>query len=180
MKKTVKGSAKKTKAPAKSSAKKTPVKKAKVNPIPEGYHTVTPYLCVRDAEKALEFYKKAFGAIEIVRMADPSNGKIGHAEIKIGNSMIMLADEFPEMGFKSPQMFGGSPVSIHLYVEDVDALARKAIKAGAKVIREVKDQFYGDRNGAVEDPFGQTWYMSTHIEDVTPEEIEKRLKAMSN
>ena len=144
--------------------------------IPEGYHSVTPYLCVRDAARALEFYKKAFGATELMRMADPS-GKIGHAEIKIGDSHIMLADEFPEMGFRSPQSLGGSPVAIHLYVEDVDATASQAVAAGAKLVREVKDQFYGDRNGSVEDPFGHVWYISTHLEDVSEEEMRKRAAA---
>ena len=149
---------------------------SKVKPIPEGYHSVTPYLCVKDAASALEFYKKALGATELMRMPHPG-GKIGHAEIKIGDSMIMLADEFPEMGFRSPQTLGGSPVAIHLYVEDVDAVVGQAVANGAKLVKEVKDQFYGDRSGAVEDPFGHVWYISTHVEDVLPEEIEKRAAA---
>ncbi len=119
-----------------------------VKPIPDGYHTITPYICVKDAVNAIEFYKKAFGATELMRLADPS-GKIGHAEIKIGDSHLMIADEFPEMNFRSPQSLGGSPVSIFLYVEDVDAMANQAVAAGAKVVREVKDQFYGDRSGTL-------------------------------
>src|SRR5712691_3595419 len=136
----------------------------KVKPIPHGYHTATPYLIVSGAAGAIEFYKKAFGATELMRMADPK-GKIGHAEIQIGDSHIMLADEFPEMGYRSPQSLGGSPVSIHLYVEDVDTLASQAIAAGAKVLRPVKDQFYGDRSGTFEDPFGHVWTIATHVED---------------
>jgi PhnB protein len=151
---------------------------SKVKPIPEGYHTVTPYLCCKDAAAAIEFYKKAFGATELMRMGDPS-GKIGHAEIQIGDSHVMLADEFPEMGFLSPQSVGGSPVMMHLYVEDVDAKVPKAVAAGAKVTRPVADQFYGDRGGQLQDPFGHKWYVSTHKEDVSPEEIKKRIAAMS-
>jgi PhnB protein len=148
----------------------------KTKAIPEGYRNVTPYLCVKDAARALEFYQKAFGATELMRMADP-NGKIGHAEIKIGDSIIMLADEFPEMGFRSPQSLGGSPVAFYLYVEDVDATVDQAVAAGAKLIREVKDQFYGDRSGQVEDVFGHVWYVATHKEDVAPEEIRQRAAA---
>jgi PhnB protein len=144
-----------------------------VKPIPEGYHNVTPYLCCKGAADAIEFYKKAFGATEVLRMGDPS-GKVGHAELQIGDSRIMLADEFPEMGFRSPQSIGGSPVMLHLYVEDVDATVPKAVAAGARVTREVADQFYGDRGGQVEDPFGHKWYVSTHKEDLSPEEIQKR------
>ena len=144
-----------------------------VKPIPEGYHSVTPYLCVKGAAAAIDFYKKAFGAKELLRMPAPGE-KIGHAEIQIGDSHVMLADEFPEMGFLSPQSVGGSPVMMHLYVEDVDVTANKAVAAGAKVTRPVADQFYGDRGGQVEDPFGHKWYVSTHKEDVSPEEIEAR------
>ena len=146
-------------------------------PIPDGYHSVTPYLCVNDAARAIEFYKQAFGATEVLRFEAPG-GKIGHAEIKIGDSQIMLADEFPEMGFRSPQTIGGSPVALYLYVEDVDALADQAVAAGAKLVKPVKDQFYGDRNGQLEDPFGHAWYISTHTEDVSPEELHKRVAAM--
>jgi PhnB protein len=147
-----------------------------VKPIPEGYHTVTPYLIVKNAARAIEFYKKAFGATELMRMAEPS-GRIGHAEIRIGDSPIMLADEVPEMGFRSPESFGGSPVSILLYVEEVDAVFNQAVAAGAKVQRPVADQFYGDRTGGVTDPFGHIWYIATHKEDVSPEEMRKRAAA---
>ena len=148
---------------------------SKVKPIPEGYHTVTPYLCCRDAGAAIEFYKKAFGAKEILRM--DNQGKVGHAELQIGDSRIMLADEFPEIGFVSPQSVGGSPIMIHLYVEDVDMTANRAVAAGAKVTRPVADQFYGDRGGQFEDPFGHKWYLATHKEDLSPEEIGRRAAA---
>ena len=151
---------------------------SQVKPIPEGYHSMTPYLCVKGAADAIEFYKKAFGAKELLRMPAPG-GKVGHAEIQIGDSRVMLADEFPEMGFVSPQSVGGTPVMMHLYVEDVDATVPKAVAAGAKVTREVADQFYGDRGGQVEDPFGHKWYVATHKEDLSPEEINRRAaKAM--
>jgi PhnB protein len=149
---------------------------SKPRPIPEGYHTATPYLIIKDAAKAIEFYKEAFGAKEMMRMSQP-DGRIGHAEIKIGDSPIMLADEFPEMGARSPQSLGGSPVSILLYVEDVDAFAKQAVAAGTKVVRPVKDQFYGDRSGSFEDPFGHQWHIATHVEDVAPEEMHKRAAA---
>ena len=148
----------------------------KVKPIPEGYHTATPYLIVKDAARAIEFYKKAFGATELMRMSGPG-GKIGHAEIKIGDSPIMLADEVPGMGFRSPESLGGSPISILLYVEDVDVVFSEALDAGAKVQRPVADQFYGDRTGGVTDPFGHVWYIATHKEDVSPEEMKKRAAA---
>ena len=146
-----------------------------VKPIPDGYHTVTPYLIIKGAADALEFYKKAFGATELFRMEH--EGKIGHAEMKIGDSPIMLADEHPEMGHHGPQSLGGSPVSILLYVEDVDALFKQAISAGAKEDRPVEDKFYGDRGGSLTDPFGHIWHIATHKEDVTPEEMEKRMAA---
>ena len=149
-----------------------------VKPIPDGYHTITPYICVNDAANAIEFYKKAFGATELMRLDHPS-GKIGHAEIKIGDSHLMLADEFPEMNFRSPQTLGGAPVSLYLYVEDVDAVADQAVAAGAKVVREVKDQFYGDRSGTLEDPYGHVWNIATHKEDVSLEEINKHATASS-
>jgi PhnB protein len=148
----------------------------KAKPIPEGSHTATPYLIIKGAAQAIEFYKKAFGATEVMRFAQP-DGKIGHAEIKIGDSHIMLADEFPEMGARSPQSLGGSPVSILLYVEDVDAQAKLAVAAGAKAVRPVKDQFYGDRSGSFEDPFGHQWHIATHVEDVAPDEMHKRAAA---
>jgi PhnB protein len=149
---------------------------SKVKPIPEGYHTATPYLIVKDAARAIEFYKKAFGATELMRMPGPG-GKIGHAEIKIGDSPIMLADEVPGMGFRSPESLGGSPISILLYVENVDVVFSEALAAGAKVQRPVADQFYGDRTGGVTDPFGHVWYIATHKEDVSPEEMKKRAAA---
>jgi PhnB protein len=148
-----------------------------VKPVPDGYHTVTPYLIVHDAAGAIEFYKKAFGARELLRLGGP-NGKIGHAEIQIGDSPIMLADEHPEFLARSPKTIGGSPVSICLYVPNVDTLASQAVAAGAKVLRPVKDQFYGDRSGTFEDPFGHTWTIATHKEDLTAEEIGKRMEAM--
>jgi PhnB protein len=150
---------------------------SKVNYTPEGYHTVTPYLIVGDAAKAIEFYKQAFGATELFRMEAPG-GKIGHAEIKIGNSPIMLADEMPEMGYMSPQSLGGTPVSIMIYVEDVDTVAGQAVAAGAQVLKPVADQFYGDRSGSFADPFGHQWHVATHIEDVSPEEMSKRVAAL--
>jgi len=148
-----------------------------VKPIPEGYHTATPYLIVREGAKAIDYYKRAFGATELFRMPGP-DGKLGHAEIRIGNSPIMLADENPEMGARSPQALGGSPVSILLYVQDVDKQFPQAIAAGGKVVRPLKDQFYGDRSGTLEDPFGHVWTIATHKEDVTPEEMNKRMEAM--
>jgi len=148
-----------------------------VKPIPEGYHSVTPYLVVQDGAGAIEFYKRAFGATELMRMAGP-DGKVGHAEIRIGNSPIMLADEFPDMGALSPRSLGGSPVSLLVYVEDVDAQFRQAIAAGAKEIRPVADQFYGDRSGVLEDPFGHVWSLATHKEEVSHEEMQRRSQAM--
>lgn len=147
----------------------------KVKPIPDGYHTATPYLILKDAAQAIDFYKRAFGAAELMRFPGPG-GKIGHAEIKIGDSQIMLADEFPDMGHKSPTSLGGTPVSIMLYVNDVDATAAQAVSAGAKVTKPVQDQFYGDRSGTIEDPFGHVWHISTHKEDVAPDEMDRRVK----
>jgi PhnB protein len=148
----------------------------KVNPIPDGYHSVTPYLCVDGAARAIEFYKEAFGATEIMRM-DAPGGKIGHAEIRVGDSVIMLADEHPEMNFRSPRSVGGTSARFMIYVEDVDARVERAVAAGATLTRPVKDQFYGDRAGGVEDPFGHHWYIATHVEDLSPEEIKRRLDA---
>lgn len=148
--------------------------KTKVTPVPKGLHTVTPYLIIRNAARAIEFYKKAFGATEVMRFADPRSGKIGHAEIKIGDSSVMLADEYPEMQYRSPQSLGGSSVLMQLYVEDVDALFKQAVAAGAKVLRPVADQFYGDRSGSVTDPFGHLWNIATHKEDLSDEELLKR------
>jgi PhnB protein len=143
-----------------------------MKPIPEGYHSVTPYMICKGAADAIEFYKKAFGAVEVMRMAGP-NGRIGHAEIKIGDSHIMLSDEHPEMGIYSPQHYGGSPTSVLLYVENADATVNAAVTAGAKVTRPLKDEFYGDRAGTVVDPFGHQWYVHTHIKDVSPEELQR-------
>ena len=145
-------------------------------PIPEGYRTVTPYLIIKGAAEAIEFYKRAFGATELLRMADP-HGRVGHAEIKIGDSVIMLADEHPAMGYRGPRSFGGSSVSILLYLEDVDAVFERALKAGAKAQRPVANQFYGDRTGTLEDPFGHVWTVATHVEDVPPEEMRRRAEA---
>jgi len=150
-----------------------------VKPIPDGYHSVTPYLCVRRAAQAIEFYKKAFLATERMRIAQP-DGRVGHAELQVGDSVIMLSDEFPEIGARSPQSLGGSPVSIHLYVEDADAIFSQAVAAGAKIKRPIADQFYGDRLGGVEDPFGHTWWISTHKEDFSPQEIERRAALASH
>ena len=145
--------------------------------IPDRYHTATPYLIIKCAAKALDFYKKAFGATELMRMQG-SNGKVGHAEIRIGNSPIMLADEYPDMGYKSPQSLGGSAVSIMLYVENVDKTVERAVAEGAKITKAVQDQFYGDRNGTIHDPFGHVWTISTHVEDVSPEEMQRRAEAL--
>jgi PhnB protein len=144
-----------------------------VRPVPEGYHSVTPYLAIDGAAGAIEFYKKALGAAEVMRMPAPG-GKVGHAEIEIGGSRIMLADEFPDMGFRSPKAIGGSPVSLHLYVEDVDVVAKRAVAAGAKELRPVKDQFYGDRTGTFEDPYGHVWHIATHKEDLSSDELKRR------
>jgi PhnB protein len=148
-----------------------------VKPKPDGYHTATPYLVIDGAAKALDFYKKAFSATELMRMADPKTGRVGHAEIKIGDSPIMLADEYPEMGYRGPKALGGTPVSIMLYVNDVDAVAKQAEAAGAKVLRPVQDQFYGDRAGTFEDPFGHMWTIATHKEDIPPDEMKRRAEA---
>ncbi len=147
-----------------------------VKPIPEGYHSVTPYLIIRGAAEAIEFYKKAFGAVELFRFPSP-DGKVGHAEIKIGDSPIMLADEYPPMGYKGPQSIGGSPVSLMIYVEDVDTIYNQAVTAGAAVKEALQDKFYGDRTGTLVDPFGHVWHISTHKEDVSMEEMERRAKA---
>jgi PhnB protein len=148
-----------------------------VKPIPEGYHSVTPYLIVKGGAKAIEFYKKAFGATEIMRL-EGTGGSLGHAEIRIGNSPVMLADEYPEMGFRSPQTLGGAGVSLMVYVEQVDAVFQRAIAAGAKELRAVQNQFYGDRSGTLQDPFGHVWTISTHVEDIAPEEMHRRSQEM--
>lgn len=145
-----------------------------VKPIPEGYHSVTPYMIVDDATAALDYYLKAFGAQEIVRM--PMGGKIGHAEIKIGDSMVMLSDEWPDRGALGPKSRGGTTVSLMIYVSDADAVFKRAIEAGGKQQKPVENQFYGDRSGTLEDPFGHVWTIATHVEDVTPEEMERRME----
>jgi PhnB protein len=144
-----------------------------VNPIPEGYPRVTPYLIVDGASDAIDFYTSVLGATERMRM-DAPGGRIGHAELEIGDSVVMLADENPEMNARGPRAFGGSPVSLMVYVEDVDGVFGRALEAGAKEVRPVEDQFYGDRLGAFEDPFGHEWNVASHVEDVPPEEMEKR------
>jgi PhnB protein len=146
-------------------------------PIPDGYRTATPYLIVKGAAEAIEFYKRAFGATELLRMADPK-GRVGHAEIRIGDSVIMLADEHPEIGHRGPRSLGGSSVSILLYLPDVDAVFERAIKAGARTARPVENQFYGDRSGTLEDPFGHVWTIATHVEDVPREELKRRAAAI--
>jgi PhnB protein len=150
----------------------------KARPIPEGYHTVTPYLCLQGAASAIEFFKQAFGAKEVMRMEAPG-GKIGHAEVAIGDSRIMFADECPERNFRGPRSIGGSPVHMYLYVDDVDSTVKRAVAAGAKVLQPVADQFYGDRSGSLEDPFGHVWHVATHKEDLSLEEIKKRATAQS-
>jgi PhnB protein len=148
----------------------------KVNPIPTGYHSITPYLVLSDASRAIEFYRQAFDAKEIMRMNAPG-GKIGHAELKIGDSMLMLSDEMPGTGNRSPQSLGGSPVSMFLYVENVDSVFNQAVKAGAKGDMTPQDMFWGDRFGKLTDPFGHSWALATHIEDVAPADMEKRAQA---
>jgi PhnB protein len=152
--------------------------KGTVKPVPAGYHAATPYLIVDGAAKALEFYKRAFDATERMRMPGPG-GKIGHAEVSIGDSVIMLADEHPEIGARGPHAYGGTPVSLHLYVPDVDATVKKAVAAGGKLVDPVADKFYGDRMGTIEDPFGHRWHVSTHLEDVAPDEMARRAAALS-
>jgi len=147
-----------------------------VKPIPEGYHNVTPYLYVRGAAAAIDFYKSVFGATEIVRMAGP-DGRIMHAELKIGDSIVMLGDENPHMGVLSPQTVGGFSTGLHVYVEHIDAVVQKMIDSGAKLLRPIKNQFYGDRSASLLDPFGHMWSVATHIEDVGPEEMKKRMTA---
>jgi PhnB protein len=144
-----------------------------VNPIPEGYPGVTPYLIVHDGAAAIDFYTSVLGATERMRMGGPDD-KVGHAELEIGDSVIMLADEHPEIGAHGPKTVGGTPVSLHVYVEDVDEVFRRAIDAGAKEQRPIEDKFYGDRSGGFVDPFGHEWNVATHVEDVPPDEMEKR------
>jgi PhnB protein len=150
----------------------------KVKAVPQGYHSLTPYLIVDDAARALDYYARVFGARERIRMPGPG-GKVGHAEIDLGGSVLMLADEAPDMGARGPRAYGGSAVSIMLYVDDVDATVKAAVAAGGRVLRPVEDKFYGDRSGTIEDPFGHQWHVSTHIEDVPPDELARRATAMA-
>jgi PhnB protein len=150
-----------------------------VKPIPEGYHAITPYLIIDGAAGAIDFYKKVFSATELFRMPDPSGKRIAHAEIKIGDSHVMLADESPSMGYRSPKAIGGTPVSLMLYVNDVDAVIPRAVEQGAKILQPTKDQFYGDRNGTIQDPFGHVWTVGTHIRDVSSEEMMAHMEGAS-
>ena len=152
---------------------------ADVQPIPEGYQRVIPYLIVNGASDAIQFYSDVLGATERMRMPAPG-GRIGHAEISIGDSVVMLADEHPEMGARGPMAYGGSPVGLVAYVEDVDAVFEKAARLGATPVRPVENQFYGDRSGQFDDPFGHRWTVATHVEDVSPEEMAKRVAAFSD
>jgi PhnB protein len=147
---------------------------AKVKHIPSGHHSVTPYLIVKGATEAIEFYKTAFGAVTAMPPMIGPNGRVGHAELKIGNSIVMLADEFPDMNVRGPESYGGSPVCLHLYVDDVDKVARQVVAAGGKVKSPVENQFYGDRMGTFTDPYGHTWNVATHVEDVEPKELKRR------
>ncbi|HEY4427882.1 MAG TPA: VOC family protein [Solirubrobacteraceae bacterium] len=142
-------------------------------PVPEGYPRVMPYLIVDGASEAIDFYTQVLGASERMRMPGP-DGRLGHAELDLGDSVIMLADEHPDMGIRGPRSIGGTPVTIHVYVDDVDAAFERAVQAGAKPLRAVEDRFYGDRSGQLEDPFGHHWNLATHVEDVPPEEMSKR------
>jgi len=169
----------KRKAKAKKASKKVVKQVAKkVQAIPKGYNTVTPYLAIQGAEAAIDFYKKVFGAMELMRMPGPA-GKLGHVEIRVGDSKVMLADESEQMNFRSPKAHGGTPVHIHLYVKDVDATVAKAVEMGAKMMREVQDMFYGDRTGSIEDPFGHFWHVATHIRDVSVAEMKRAAAEMA-
>ena len=150
-----------------------------VKPKPDDYPSVSPYLCVDGAAAAIEFYGKVFGATERMRMGEPG-GRVGHAELAIGDSLVMLSDEFPEMGLVGPKTIGGSPVTLSVYVDDVDATYKTALSAGASALRPVEDQFYGDRSGQFLDPFGHRWSIATHVEDVAPDEMERRAARMSS
>lgn len=149
---------------------------AQVKPIPDGYHSITPYLIIKGAAAAIDYYKEVFGAKELLRIPQP-DGRVGHAELKLGDSVIMLADEFPELNTVGPKTLGNSPVGLMLYVDDVDAVFAKAVAKGAAIYKELADQFYGDRNGTIIDPFGHKWTIATHKEDVSPEEMQRRMAA---
>jgi PhnB protein len=151
----------------------------KPKPIPDGYHSVTPYMTLAEAAKAIEFYKKAFGATELFRMPGP-DGKIGHAEIQIGDCRIMMSDEFPEMGALSPKTLGGTTAAFMIYVPDVDTQYKRALAAGGKELRPLQNQFYGDRSGTLIDPFGHKWTLATHVEDVPEDELQRRSEAQMN
>jgi PhnB protein len=170
----------KRKAKAKKVSKKVAKKvvKKKVHAVPKGYSSVTPYLAIQGAAQAIDFYKKVFGALELMRMPGPQ-GKLGHVEIKVGDSKIMLADESEQMNFRSPKAHGGTPVHIMVYVKDVDATVAKAIESGAKMMREVQDMFYGDRSGSFEDPFGHFWHIATHVRDVSMKEMKRAAEEMA-
>lgn len=150
----------------------------KVKPIPEGYHNITPYLVIKGAAAAIDFYKEAFGATEIMRMPQP-DGRVGHAELKFGDSVVMLADEYPEMQVVGPRTLGNTSVGLLLYLDDVDKAVERAVSLGATIKKPIADQFYGDRMGTIEDPFGHKWTLAVHIEDVTPEEMERRMAEQS-
>lgn len=167
------------KSKTKAKAKAKPKPKAKVKPIPDGFHGATPYITCRGAAGAIAFYKKAFGAVEIVRIdGPPGSNLVGHAEVRIGEAVVMLSDEFPQMGCRSPEALGGSPVLIYIYVKDVDAFARRAEAAGAKITRHPETHFYGDRSVQIEDPCGHRWGFATHVEDVPMMELRKRASEM--
>lgn len=178
-KKAARKSMKKVKKKGKKKASSSKRKKQKVSAMPKGYNNITPYLIINNAAKAIDFYKKIFGAKEVVRMDQP-DGRIGHAELKIGDTKIMLADECPEMDARSPQAYGGSPISIHLYVKNVDDTVDRAVAQGAKVARPVENMFYGDRSGTIIDPYGHKWYVSTHVENVTTSQMKKRAAELFN
>ena len=162
--------AKKAKARKKVAARNA----KKVQPIPAGYHAITPYLGIKGAGQAIEFYKRAFGAKELVRIPGP-DGTVGHAELKIGDSLVMLADESRSMGFLGPHSRGGTTIQLHFYVRDVDATVQSAMAAGGKLTRPIEDKFYGDRAGTIEDPYGHVWYIATHKEDVPAKEMKRRM-----
>lgn len=172
----MKKTAKKTASKKAAAKRATPARKKAVKPIRHNYHVVTPYLSIRDAAKAIEWYTRIFGAKERLRM--PMGDKLGHAELRIGDSVVMLADEFPEMDFLGPRSRGGTTVTLYLYVKDVDGVVANAVAAGAKLKRPVKDEFYGDRTGTVEDPFGHVWSVATHKEDLTKAQVRRRMEEM--
>ena len=149
-----------------------------VKPIPEGYSVVMPYLCVDGASEAIEFYKAIFGAVETVRMPQP-DGTVGHAELTFGDSVVMLSDEFPDMGVLSPKSIGGTPVTLNVYVDDADDVVNRAVSSGATVVQPIENRFYGDRAGQILDPWGHRWNVATHVEDVSPEEMQRRLAEMA-